>query len=99
MISLSSNNDGHTVPKTCFTSLHFTILVDTTPHLNFTQLHFTTLSFGLTPLNFLPLHFTSLQFTALLDDFRRPSIPFASPAYNCLPNSVSKNFRFTRVSP
>ena len=84
--------------------LHYTSLYLSTPLLiwnapNYTSIHFTTLSFGLTHLNFLPLHFTSLQFIALLDDFRHPSVPFASPVYICLSNSVSKNFRFTRVSP
>jgi hypothetical protein len=79
MVSISSSNDGHPVPKT------FTTLVDTSTYLNFTSLHSTTLSFGLTlfkfptaPFHFTSLRFTSLHFTALLDDFRHTSIPFDS---------------------
>jgi hypothetical protein len=71
--------------------------------LNFTQLHFTTLSFGFAPFKFLTapfhltsLHFTFLHFTAPADDFRHTSFPFTSPLYNCFPNSLSENVRFTR---
>ena len=84
MICKSSNYDGHPVPMT-FTLIYYTCqYILTSP--NYTSLHFTPLLFGLTPFKFptapfhlTSLHFTSLHFTALLDDFRRTSIPFASP--------------------
>jgi hypothetical protein len=81
------------------TSLHFTSLHYTSPHittLHLTSLHFTSHHYTsphITTLQHISPHFTSLHlhtiFTTLL---------FLSfhPVYNCFPNSVSKNLRFTK---
>jgi len=52
MICISSNNDGHPVPKT-FTPLHNTCRHFTSFHLNFTFLYFTTLHYPLIRLNYI----------------------------------------------
>jgi hypothetical protein len=85
------------------TPLHYTCRHFTSSHLNFTQLHFPTLSFVLNPFKFptapfhlTSLHLVSLHFTALLDDLLTVLFLSFQPLYNCFPNSVSKNLRFTR---
>ena len=111
VICFSFNNVRVLVTKTIttlhytsakYTSIHYTCRQFTSCHLNFTQPYFTNLSFGLNafkfptaPFHLTSLNFTSLLFTSLLDDFRRTSIPFVSPVYNCVPNSFSKRLRFT----
>ena len=59
-----------------FPQLHFTTLVDT-------SLPPTTLHYPLIWLNPILISFRSisLHFTALLDDFRRPSVPFISSGF------------------
>ena len=109
LIYVSSNNDRHRVTK-IFTPIHYTS--PTTLHstsLYLSTLHFfpfklppTTLYYPFIWLNSTaPFHLTSLHFTSLNFTFRRFSPYFFSlhPICNCFPNSLSKNFRFTRESP
>ena len=111
VICFSCNNVRYLVTKAITTlhytsakyaSIHYTCRQFTYCHLNFTQPYFTNLSFGLNtfkfptaPFHLTSLHFTSLLFTSLLDDFRRTSIPFISPVYNCAHNPFSKRLMFT----
>ena len=98
-------------PSLHFTTLHPATLYYTYRHFNschliFTQLHFTALSFDLTTFKFptaalhlTSLHFTSHHFPSRLDDLFHTSIFLFLPVYNCFLNSLSKNLKFTTVSP
>jgi len=77
MVCISSNNDGHLVPK-AFNPLHYTCRHFTSSHLNFTHLLFTTLHYPLIWLNPISIsycsilpHITTLHLTSLHCTFRQ----------------------------